>query len=262
MSTTADRRPSTVDKRRLDVLARAVLSNSQEPKARAISRAISDLIERGFWRPGDKLPTEKELGALLGVSMGTVQTAMRSLTSSGLVDRRRGSGSFVSQSHTFGGTILHFRFRRPGGEGLVPWEADVKSIDAIREQGPWSEFLSQSISFIRVCRTVRVDNALTLWSEVYVDGERFRPLLDLSLPVLSTKNLRVFLHERYNAPTFRMVHHVRCREISSEHARLIGCPAGISGLELKAFGYSYRDSPLIFQRIIIPPTDMELEILG
>lgn len=262
METTADRPASTVEKRRLDALARAVRGNPQESKAGSISRAIGDLIERGFWRPGDKLPTEKELGELLGVSMGTVQTAMRGLTASGLVDRKRGSGSYVSQSHKFGGTILHFRFRRPGGEGLVPWEADVRSIDAIRDQGPWSEFLSQSISFIRVCRTVRVDNRLTLWSEVYVDGERFRPLLDLSLPVLSTKNLRVFLHERYNAPTFRMVHHVRCREISPAHARLIGCEPGISGLELKAFGYSYRDSPLIFQRIVIPPTEMELEILG
>ena len=238
------------------------LGNTQDPKAKAVSRAISELIERGFWRPGDRLPTEKDLTELLGLSLGTVQTAMRELTVSGLVDRRRGSGSFVSTSRDVGGTIWHFRFRSPGGGGLLPWEVDVKSVDVIREEGPWSQFLTRSPSFIRVCRIVRVNNELALWSEVYVDGDRFQPLLDLPLALLSTKNLRVFLHERYNAPTFRMAHRVRCRRISPRHAEAIGCEPGISGLEVKAYGYSYRDSPIIFQRIVIPPTDLELEILG
>lgn len=262
MAVLSDRPAAQADKKRMEALARTVRSNAQEPKARAISKAIGDLIERGFWRPGDRLPTEKELAELLGVSLGTVQTAMRELTGLGLVERRRGAGSFVSTSHDVGGTIWHFRFRRPGGGGLLPWEADIRSIDVIHEDGPWSRFLSLSLSFIRVCRTVRVNGQMTLWSEVYVDGDRFRPLLDMPLDLLSTKNLRVFLHERYNAPTFRMVHRVRCRDISEEIAALIGCKPGISGLELNAYGYSYRDSPIIFQRIVIPPTELELEILG
>lgn len=262
MTAAADRPAPGFEEKRLDALARAVRSNTQDPKAKAVSRAISELIERGFWRPGDRLPTEKDLTMLLGVSLGTVQTAMRELTGSGLVDRRRGSGSFVSTSHDVGGTIWHFRFRLPGGGDLLPWEIDVKSIDVIHEEGPWSQFLTQSISFIRVCRTVRVNNEMTLWSEVYVDGERFRPLLDLPLDLLATKNLRVFLHERYNAPTFRMAHRVRCQEISPARAKMIGCEPGISGLEVKAYGHSYRDSPIIFQRIVIPPTELELEILG
>lgn len=262
MTAAADRPAPGPEEKRLDALARAVRNNTQEPKAKAVSRALAELIERGFWRPGEKLPTEKDLTGLLRLSLGTVQTAMRDLTGSGLVDRRRGSGSFVSTSHDYGGTVWHFRFRPPGGGALLPWEADVRSVSVIHAEGAWSRFIAGSSSFIRISRTVRVNNELTLWSEVYVDRDRFRSLLDLPLGVLSTKNLRVFLHESYNAPTFRMVHRIRCRTIDAKHAAAIGCAPNISGLEVSAYGYSYRDSPIMFQRILIPPTELELEILG
>ena len=44
-----------------------------ESKVQTLKNALFDLIERGFWRPGDKLPGEKELSIVLGLSLGTVQ---------------------------------------------------------------------------------------------------------------------------------------------------------------------------------------------
>lgn len=47
--------------------------------------------------PGDKLPNEVELSQELGVSRATLREAIRSLVAQGVLEVRRGRGTFVSQ---------------------------------------------------------------------------------------------------------------------------------------------------------------------
>jgi DNA-binding FadR family transcriptional regulator len=54
------------------------------------------LIESGGLKPGDKLPSEKELGASFGVSRSVVREALGSLRAMGLVIPKNGRGSFVA----------------------------------------------------------------------------------------------------------------------------------------------------------------------
>jgi GntR family transcriptional repressor for pyruvate dehydrogenase complex len=57
---------------------------------------VRGLIESGALHAGDRLPTERELAARLGVSRPTVRSALRSLTKLGIVRSRRGSGTFIT----------------------------------------------------------------------------------------------------------------------------------------------------------------------
>ena len=233
-----------------------------ESKVQTLKNALFDLIERGFWRPGDKLPGEKELSIVLALSLGTVQAAIRPLQSSGLLERRRGAGTFVAAAKELGSTIWHFRFRSADGKNLLPWTSTVHSVDEIVEQGEWSEFMGFAPSYIRICRVIQVDGKFAVYSEVYLDGPRFRPLLDIPLDVLSGKNLRIFLHERYNAPTLRAIHRLSMIEIPKDIAKAIAVAPGSRGLNMKALSYSFRDAPMSYQRIVIPDTGYELELLG
>lgn len=52
-------------------------------------------IEKGAIRPGERLPTEAELGEKFGLSRITVRQALALLTSEGLIERFPGRGSFV-----------------------------------------------------------------------------------------------------------------------------------------------------------------------
>ena len=45
-------------------------------------------------------------------------------------------------------------------------------------------------------------------------------------------------------------------------AEAIGCAPGAPGVYMSAYGYTFRDAPLSYQRIVIPPNGYELEILG
>ena len=61
-----------------------------------IARAISTSINDGRYRPGDKLPSERELADDFGVSRPTIRDAMIALEFQGLVEARQGSGVYVT----------------------------------------------------------------------------------------------------------------------------------------------------------------------
>lgn len=69
---------------------------TQELVTQVIVNQVIELIKQTPLHPGDKLPSEKELMTALNVSRPTVREALRTLNAMGLVESRRGQGSFVS----------------------------------------------------------------------------------------------------------------------------------------------------------------------
>ena len=65
----------------------------------SLSQGIADMLRRsilaGEYRPGDRLPPERELAAQRGVGRGTVRETFRELEKLGLVDIRHGGGVTV-----------------------------------------------------------------------------------------------------------------------------------------------------------------------
>jgi GntR family transcriptional regulator len=60
--------------------------------------ALRRWLATGRHRSGERLPPEQELSAHLGISRGTLRTALRRLEESGEIVRRQGSGTFVGQT--------------------------------------------------------------------------------------------------------------------------------------------------------------------
>ena len=65
-----------------------------------IADELAERIADGDFRPGDKLPNEPELSKQLQVSRTTLREALRILSTRGLVEVRRGIGTFVTQSRS------------------------------------------------------------------------------------------------------------------------------------------------------------------
>src|SRR5919199_1987218 len=61
----------------------------------AVHEELREAILRGSYRPGSQLPTEAELGTMLGASRTVVREALRILEDDGLIFRRHGVGTFV-----------------------------------------------------------------------------------------------------------------------------------------------------------------------
>ena len=83
------------------------------PRQQVVDGVIAQLeaqIEAGAFAVGDRLPTEPELMAQLGVGRSTVREAVRALAHVGLVEVRQGAGTFV-------------RARRPAAGPRRTWPA-------------------------------------------------------------------------------------------------------------------------------------------
>ena len=57
-------------------------------------------MKNGEWKVGQKLPTEPELCQFFGVSRTTIRQAVDSLVSAGLLAKKQGSGTYVTQATT------------------------------------------------------------------------------------------------------------------------------------------------------------------
>ncbi|WP_326968321.1 FadR/GntR family transcriptional regulator [Arthrobacter sp. CG_A4] len=65
-----------------------------------ISQRILEVIEENKMQPGDRLPPERNLAALLGVGRPSLREALHSLKAQGKIEIRHGSGVFVAQPET------------------------------------------------------------------------------------------------------------------------------------------------------------------
>src|SRR5262244_4524444 len=59
---------------------------------------LRGMIHRGELRPGDRLPPERDLAKLLGVSRPTLRAGISSLAAVGVLQPRRGAGTFVVEA--------------------------------------------------------------------------------------------------------------------------------------------------------------------
>ncbi len=76
----------------LDILRPIQTQKLYRHAASQIVRAIRD----GALKPGQRLPSERELASVFGVSRASVREGLRALEILGMVESRRGSGSYVT----------------------------------------------------------------------------------------------------------------------------------------------------------------------
>jgi GntR family transcriptional regulator, transcriptional repressor for pyruvate dehydrogenase complex len=62
-----------------------------------IVKAVTDLIMKRVWKPGDLIPSEKELAIRFQVGRSTIREAVKSLVVLGVLEARAGEGSFVRE---------------------------------------------------------------------------------------------------------------------------------------------------------------------
>jgi GntR family transcriptional regulator, transcriptional repressor for pyruvate dehydrogenase complex len=88
------------------------------PAGSAVVR-LEEYVLRGGFRPGDKLPSEREFTELLGFSRTAVREAVKQLNQKGLIQSSVGRGLFVAERSTTAvaaslDTVLHLEDGRIG----------------------------------------------------------------------------------------------------------------------------------------------------
>lgn len=172
---------------------------------------VEAAISRGTLEPGDRLPPERELAALHGVSRMTVRQALQTLESRGLIRRAigRSGGSFVAQPKlerdlgTFAG--LSEQLRRQGVA------AGARVVSALERDG--------SVEIVRVRYADGEPFALERSS---FPADRFAGLLALDL----TGSLYALLDEHFGAAPVRAVERLEPVLADGDEAETLGVAVG------------------------------------
>ncbi|MFV0514676.1 MAG: GntR family transcriptional regulator [Jhaorihella sp.] len=231
------------------------------PKHRRISDRILRDIESGKWTAGAQLPAEDKLADDCDVSVGTIQRALRNLVDSGVLVRKHGKGTFVSGARAPRQHLRHFRFLADDGRTLLPIYFNILTIEACNLDGPWAGFLQDpSDEYVRITRLASVAGEFEAYSEVLLPAGRFSALLDLGRDRLDGVSIRDKLAEEFNAPTLSARQTLLCQPLPPRVTRIIDVPTGQYGTVWTIEGMSYRETPITWQRVFVPPSDRALEL--
>jgi GntR family transcriptional regulator len=151
------------------------------PRYAKICQILRDRISDGTYAIGAPIPTEAELCAEFGASRFTVREALRRLVESGMVERRKGSGSFVRASAPPSTFVQSMRSLSELFQYAAETTLEVLSTRLVRIDSRIAEALEAAprSRWLRVLgvRRVPATGEPICYTAIYVD-QRFASLLD------------------------------------------------------------------------------------
>ena len=230
-----------------------------QPKYAQLAYHISHMIEAGEWKPGDRLPSEAEMAKVLPASLGTIQKALGQLTKQGAIVREHYRGTFVNGPRSLLGP-WHLRFKDDDGKTLLPVLQEVLAIERVSGREPWASFLEESQFYVCIKRFINVNGEFNAISRFFVSGEQFSSLLEMPVKALDGMYIRAILSSRFGSPTLRLVEEVTCESMPDDVCKALSLPHKSVGMNFHIMSYGYRDAPLSYHLVYVPPNTRRLEL--
>ncbi len=149
------------------------------PLFRAVKRSLLRAIESGSVAPGEALPSETQLAAGFGVSIGTLRRAVDDLVAEHILVRRQGRGTFVA-THTSDRFLFQF-FHVERSDGLRDAPAvDLVSFERMRldEEAAAALALPVGESAFQVENRLRLQGRAVVYDRLVIPAKLFRGLTE------------------------------------------------------------------------------------
>jgi GntR family transcriptional regulator len=202
------------------------------------------------WKPGDRLPTERELAARYGCSLITVRRALSELVREGRIERTRGRGTFVLPPRIdvdFAGSLsftdeMQTRGLDPATRLIAarPESAGAAVAGALGLQ------LGSPTLYLERLRLA--DNQPLLLEQVHLPAERFPGLLATDLEGRSLYDL---LSERYDVRVARTRETLEPVLLRAREARLLDRRPGSPALLIEGIASTSEGTPIEFSRTFV-----------
>jgi GntR family transcriptional regulator len=207
-------------------------------------------LDAGEWRPGDRLPTERDLAARYGCSLITIRRALGELVREQRLERTRGRGTFV----------LHPRIDRDfAGELSFTEEMQVRGLDpetrliAARPESAGEAVahaleleLGSPILYLERLRLAAGEPLLL--EQVHLPAERFPGLLATDLEHGSLYDL---LTERYGVRVAKAREFMEPVLLRAREARLLGRKPGSPALLIEGIASTSDGRPVEYGRTYV-----------
>jgi len=195
------------------------------PLYRQIQVDLRDRVSSGELAPGSQVETEQELMTRYGVSRATVRQALSGLVVEGLLEIRRGRGTFVhgaALEHRLGG--FYTFSREIERHGMRPGTR-VRSIGLQPADVPVAEGLGLAVgtSVVALSRVRLADDDPIVAETSYLPAARFQGLESIDL---SEAGLYETLTARFGVRPVRARETFLPKLLAPDHADVLGGEAG------------------------------------
>jgi GntR family transcriptional regulator len=215
------------------------------PLYHQLRELLTEKIESGEWTPGHQLPGENQLTAEFGVSRFTVRQALGLLERQGLVERKRGKGSFVARPKYVHNLLLNGAI-----SGVQPQKMTLHAIENV-------------IPPTQVADELGLPSAETTWAlrrSIAVSGEpivfvrswlpaRMFPDLDQHDP--GSIALQRLLRIHYGISTLRQRKEIQVTTLDDEEARILQASIDMPALLLTYTNISQTSTPYEHRKVIV-----------
>ncbi len=230
------------------------------PLYHQLKQIVRSEIDRGVYKPGDRLPSEPEWIQLYGVSRITVRQALTELENEGVVVRRHGKGTYVAEQHIEQELVRLTDFVEDMHlAGLAP---SSQVLAFVHETA--SQFVAESLGLPRGEEVIRIDrlrlaNNLPIAYDMTWLPLRFGMLL--SPEMLIRETIYSILESRYSIPVEAGTFHITAATATTEQARYLDIASGASLLLIQRISCTTGDVRVYMQERYYRPDRVSYRVI-
>jgi len=213
------------------------------PAYQKIQRAIRQRIEAKQLKPGDAVSSERELARIHNVSLMTARHALATLEREGVVERRRGAGTFVAPPRIQFNKLMSYT-EQMASRGLTPSSKVINAKIVEDEQE-----IAARLGLGAASRMVKIERVRLTGDEPFAMETCYLPAAEFAELVhapLGRGSLFATLEHDYGIELAYADEEVDATVAEGRVAQLLNLRAGAPLLRIRQVIYSSKTQPLIY----------------
>ena len=213
------------------------------PAYQRIQGTIRQQIEAGDLKPGDAVASERELARMHGVSLMTARHALAGLEHEGMVERRRGAGTFVAPPRIHFNKLMSYTEQMASrGMAAASKLVTAKIVDS-EEEIAARLVLPSSSKIVKIERVRHASEEPFALETCYLPADRFPGLVRQPL---GRGSLFTTLEHDYDIRLTYADEEVDATAADSRVAQFLHVPRGAPVMRIRQVIYSSNAKPVIY----------------
>jgi GntR family transcriptional regulator len=231
----------------IGIFASAPQIVSRLPLYRDVKEKLIQALAAGEWPPGAKIPVESDLARRYAVGISTIRAAVSELEAAGILSRRQGKGTFVSEHANQSRLYRFFNLVNADGTRETPVR-DFVSLQRDRPSAAESEFLRLSrygrkSDVYRLRSTFALQGRTAGVSDAIVPAGLF-PRMSKSSICDGNLTLYALYQSHYNINVVSVSADLSADRAPADIARLLRIGKSSPVLRIERKAYTYGDVPV------------------
>jgi len=226
-----------------------------------LEEKLRNLIEEGHWKANECIPSERDLAEMSGISVSTIKKALQSLVIDGYLQRRQGSGTFVSSPENFFGVHRYYGMQKDFSEAhLARHRKIVLGLDLVElpEHIAFPLKLEEGEKAYRLERVLLTDGVKSIHTFSWLPKKYFPDLNAIPDEQFLSMPLYEILSIRFNMPCRVSQELFSVKKADGYLAERLEIEEGTPFLSSSIISFSYRSIPFEYRESSILTDKLKL----